>query len=70
MMKKQLLGFALILFGILLNMVEANGGIWLPILDCPPLHIIGLLAGIIGIGILIHDVRKDAKENQQKSEET
>ena len=69
-MKKQLLAFGLLLFGILLNLVEANGGIWLPIIDSPPLHVIGLLTGIVGIGILIHDVHKESKENQQESGET
>ena len=68
MQKKQILGIAFILFGILLNLVQQNT-YTMPILYNLPYDFLGLLAGITGLGILIHDVRKEYKECQQKSEE-
>ena len=45
-MKKLPLGFALILFGILLELAELNG-IWIPIID--GVDVFGLIFGIIGL---------------------
>ena len=51
-MKKLLLGFALILFGILLELAELNN-IWLPIIDVLFADVFGLIFGIIGLGFAI-----------------
>lgn len=52
-MQRDILGMALILFGILLNLVEINGGIWLPIIGMLPLGEIGFLIGLLGIVLVI-----------------
>lgn len=57
-MQRDILGMALILFGILLNLVEINGGIWLPIIGPLPLGAIGFLIGFLGIVLVIYTYMK------------
>lgn len=57
-MKKQLLGIAIILFGILLCVIGANNGFWIPIVDTLPWNELGLIIGIIGLVI----VTKNSKD--------
>ena len=47
-MKKLPLGFAFILFGILLELAELNN-IWIPIIDVLFADVFGLIFGIIGL---------------------
>ena len=51
-MKKELLGIALILFGILLVLLEAVEALWIPIIDDIPFDIMGLISGIWGVCII------------------
>lgn len=47
-MKKLLLGFALILFGVLLELAQLNS-IWLPIIGGNNCDVSGLIFGIAGL---------------------
>lgn len=60
-MKKQLLGISIILFGILLGVIEAAGGFWIPIIEYLPWDILGLFAGIIGLIIVAKNTRQDSE---------
>lgn len=57
-MKKQLLGMAIILFGILLCLIGVNNGFWIPIVDTLPWNELGLIIGTIGLAIVVRN-RKD-----------
>ncbi len=51
-MKKQLLGFACILFGILASISSITFDIWVPIISSIPWGFIGILFGVIGLVIV------------------
>lgn len=51
-MKKQLLGIAIILFGILLCVIGADNGFWIPIVDSLPWNELGFITGTIGLVIV------------------
>lgn len=54
-MRKQLVGFAFILFGILLVFAEMAGGSWLPVIGSLPLVDLAILSGIIGLVTCIRE---------------
>lgn len=59
-MKRILLGFAFILFGILLLLVVPAGGLWLPFVGSPSANsivLIGLVCGVVGLVIVIVNSR-------------
>ena len=58
-MKKELLGIALILFGILLVLLEAVEGLWIPIINDIPFDIMGLFSGIWGVCIIAFQAGKN-----------
>ncbi|WP_373164203.1 hypothetical protein [Agathobaculum sp. Marseille-P7918] len=56
-MRKQRKGFAFLLFGILLVLMEYSDP-WIPIIDDMPWSLLGLVAGIVGL-ILVLNGGKD-----------
>lgn len=52
-MRKQIVGIAIILFGILLTIPNKVFDIWIPVVDSIPWGGVGVIAGITGLIVVI-----------------
>ena len=63
-MRKQMVGIALILFGILLTIPNRIFDLWIPIIDTIPWGLFGFILGVLGLIYVI----MNAKETKAKPE--